>query len=216
MVGDAFGRGYSQRRSECGARGREDTARPRAASGIMLAGTTTGPGGAFSGLGQAGAGNARGRTRGLRPPVGASVTRQGALAGSQETWPGADAERARAPTVRAVVERRKASALRFQRAPRPLPRFRASGSEEDKARRLEVRACRRSASCLFSSFLFVAWVERSETRERLSSSFDRPRISLRSIRATLCVAPDRDEAGPPLPDWSDEDRICGGILRLAW
>ena len=30
-VKDAFGRGYSRKRSECGARGREDTARSRAA-----------------------------------------------------------------------------------------------------------------------------------------------------------------------------------------
>ena len=49
-------------RSECGARGRNDTLRTRAALGIMLTGTTTGPGGAFPGLGQAGAGNARVRT----------------------------------------------------------------------------------------------------------------------------------------------------------
>ena len=60
-------------RSECGARARTDTLRTRAASGIMLTGTTTGPGGAFPGLGQAGAGNARVRTRGLCSPVGASV-----------------------------------------------------------------------------------------------------------------------------------------------
>ena len=58
-VKDAFGRGYSRMRSECGARAREDTARSRAASGIMLAGITTGPPGASAGLGQAGAGNAR-------------------------------------------------------------------------------------------------------------------------------------------------------------
>src|ERR1700689_4605943 len=42
-----------------------DTLRSRAASGIMLTGTTTGPGGAFPGLGQAGAGNARVRARDL-------------------------------------------------------------------------------------------------------------------------------------------------------
>ena len=46
-------------RSECGARARNDTLRSRAASGIMLTGIMTGPGGAFPGLGQAGAGNAR-------------------------------------------------------------------------------------------------------------------------------------------------------------
>ena len=41
--------------------------------GHHVAGTTTGPGGAFPGLGQAGAGNARGTTRGLSPPVGRSL-----------------------------------------------------------------------------------------------------------------------------------------------
>jgi hypothetical protein len=60
-VQDAFGRGYSRKRSGSGARARSDTLRSRAASGIMLAGITTGPGGAFPGLGQAGAGNARER-----------------------------------------------------------------------------------------------------------------------------------------------------------
>ena len=55
-------------RSECGARARNDTLRTRAASGIMLTGTTTGPGGAFPGLGQAGAGNARVRARGPSLP----------------------------------------------------------------------------------------------------------------------------------------------------
>jgi hypothetical protein len=67
-VKDAFGRGYSRKRSECGARGRKDTVRSRAASGIMLSGTTAGAGGAFPGLGQAGAGNARLAARSLSPP----------------------------------------------------------------------------------------------------------------------------------------------------
>ena len=67
-VKDAFGRGYSRMRSECGARARTDTLRTRAASGIMLTSTTTGPGGAFPGLGQAGAGNARVRARGPSLP----------------------------------------------------------------------------------------------------------------------------------------------------
>ena len=58
-VKDAFGRGYSRMRSECGARARKDTVRSRAASGIMLSGTTAGAGGAFPGLGQVGAGNTR-------------------------------------------------------------------------------------------------------------------------------------------------------------
>ena len=47
--------------------------RTGAALGIMLTGTTTGPGGAFPGLGQTGAGNPRVRARGLRSPVGATV-----------------------------------------------------------------------------------------------------------------------------------------------
>jgi len=59
---DAFGRGYSRKRSECGARARKDTLRSRAALGIMSAGTTAGAWGASTGLGQARAGNAR-RTR---------------------------------------------------------------------------------------------------------------------------------------------------------
>ena len=41
--------------------------------GHHLTGTTTGPGGAFPGLGLAGAGNARLGARGLRPPVGAAL-----------------------------------------------------------------------------------------------------------------------------------------------
>ena len=92
-------------RSECGARARNDTLRTRAASGIMLTGTTTGPGGAFPGLGQAGAGNARVRTRGLCSPVGASLQDRtschvpGSLAWSCAQGP-------KALTVRAVVERR--------------------------------------------------------------------------------------------------------------
>ena len=60
-------------RSGSGARGRGHTPRTRAASGIMLAGITTGAWGAATGLGQAGAGNARVTTLGLRSPVGAAV-----------------------------------------------------------------------------------------------------------------------------------------------
>ena len=41
-VQDAFGRGYSRKRSGSGARARSDTLRSRAASGIMLAGIRTG------------------------------------------------------------------------------------------------------------------------------------------------------------------------------
>ncbi len=104
--------------------------RSRAASGIMLAGITTGPGGAFPGLGQAGAGNARGTAQGLRPPVGATVPDRapchvpGSLAWSC-------AERARAPTVRAAVERRQAS------VPPPDPCPRGRGKRDQGARRIQ-------------------------------------------------------------------------------
>ena len=55
----------------------------------------------------------------------------------------------------AVVERRKASALRFQRAPRPLPSFRASGRERGQG--AEVGSTRLPAfRFLFFSFFFVA------------------------------------------------------------
>jgi hypothetical protein len=63
-------------RSESGARARKDTVRSRAASGIMLTGTTAGPWGASTGLGQVGAGNAR--------LANAMAT------ASQEAWPGAE------------------------------------------------------------------------------------------------------------------------------
>ena len=59
-------------RSECGARARSRKPHP-GSFGHHLAGTTTGPGGAFPGLGLAGAGNARLGTQGLRPPVGAAL-----------------------------------------------------------------------------------------------------------------------------------------------
>ncbi len=82
-----------------------DTLRTRAASGIMLTGTTTGPGGAFPGLGQAGAGNARVRARDLCSPVGATVPDRtschvpGSLAWSCAQGP-------KALTARTAVERR--------------------------------------------------------------------------------------------------------------
>jgi hypothetical protein len=47
----AIARVLSIVRSECGARGRNDTVRTRAASGIMQAGITTGRWGAATGLG---------------------------------------------------------------------------------------------------------------------------------------------------------------------
>jgi hypothetical protein len=48
--------------------------RAGAAPGIMLAGTTAGAWGASTGLGQAGAGNARLAAQGLSPPIGRSFT----------------------------------------------------------------------------------------------------------------------------------------------
>jgi len=87
-------------RSECGARARTDTVRSRAASGIMLAGITTGPRGASAGLGQAGAGNARVRTRGLRPPVGAAVPGQTSRHVPGGDDPGLDGYRAAVPAYR--------------------------------------------------------------------------------------------------------------------
>jgi hypothetical protein len=70
----------------------------------------------------------------------------------------------------AVVERRKASALRFQRAPRPLPSFRASGRERGQS--AEVGNTRlpafRFLFFVFCSF-FVARMKRSEIRDRHSS-----------------------------------------------
>jgi hypothetical protein len=56
----------------------------------MRAGITAGVGGAFPGLGQAGAGNARLAARDLRPSVGAGFFGSCALAASQEAWPGAE------------------------------------------------------------------------------------------------------------------------------
>jgi len=79
---------------------------PGAALGIMLTGTTTGPGSAFPGLGQAGAGNARVRARGLCLPVEAGLQDQtschvpGSLA-----WSCAQGL-TRPDGLRAVVERR--------------------------------------------------------------------------------------------------------------
>jgi hypothetical protein len=59
-------------RSEGGARARSRKPLP-GSFGHHLAGTTTGPGGAFPGLGLTGAGNTRGRAQGLRAPVGAAL-----------------------------------------------------------------------------------------------------------------------------------------------
>ena len=65
-VKDAFGRGYSRKRSECGARGREDTARSRAAWASSCRHYDRRVR-CFTGLGQGGAGNARGAACAPRP-----------------------------------------------------------------------------------------------------------------------------------------------------
>jgi hypothetical protein len=107
-------RGHFRKRSESGARGRICNPLP-GGFGHHLTGITTGPGGAFPGLGQAGAGNARLETQGLRPPVGAGLQDRASrhVPGSL-AW--SCAQRAKAPTARAVVERRQASASRWTRA----------------------------------------------------------------------------------------------------
>ena len=90
---------------------------PRAALGIMLTGITTGLGGAFPGLGQAGAGNARLAARSLSPPGWGELdkTMRSRRVPGSLAW--SCAQRAKAPTARAVVERRQASAS-ADRAPR--------------------------------------------------------------------------------------------------
>jgi len=77
----------------------------------MLTGTTTGPGGAFPGLGQAGAGNARATAQGLSPPVGRSFATERSAA-SQEAWPDAAPAGRKAQRQEPQVERRQASAPR--------------------------------------------------------------------------------------------------------
>jgi len=91
--------------------------RSRAALGIMLTGITTGPEGAFPGLGQAGAGNARLAARSLSPPGWGELdkTMRSCHVPGSLAW--SCAQRAKAPTARAVVERRQASAS-ARRAPR--------------------------------------------------------------------------------------------------
>jgi hypothetical protein len=101
-----------------------DTVRSRAALGIMLAGTTAGAGGAFPGLGQAGAGNARLAAHDL------SEYRDHALS-PRPRKPGLElSERGESPLVRAAVERRQASALRSARA--------ASGDADGRITRLSA------------------------------------------------------------------------------
>ena len=95
-------------RSECGARARKDTVRSRAASGIMLSGTTAGAGGAFPGLGQVGAGNAR--------LANAMAT------ASQEAWPGAE-RKGREPPGESRGGTPSGERATITRAPHPLMRI---------------------------------------------------------------------------------------------
>ncbi len=89
----------------------------------------------FPGLGQAGAGNARGRTRGLRPPVGAPVQgRTSCRVPGNLAW--SCARGPRGPTVRTAVERRQAS------VPPPLPSPARGGGKRDQGAR-RIRKMRR-------------------------------------------------------------------------
>jgi hypothetical protein len=121
----------------------------------------------FAGLGQAGAGNARGAARGLRPPVGAGFSdrtlrpsrRKHGLAprlGDEHSpWrePRWNAERRALP-----LERRRATLV-----------FAIRGADEGKARRLDDASFGVPLPFIAGSEPkknFVARVERSETRER--------------------------------------------------
>jgi hypothetical protein len=78
----------------------------------MLTGIRTGPGGAFPGLGQAGAGNARLEARSLSPPGWGELDKT-MRSCRVPRKPGLElSERGESPLVRAAVERRQASALR--------------------------------------------------------------------------------------------------------
>ena len=106
-VRDAIARVLSIVRSECGARGRTDTRRTRAASGIMQAGITTGRWGAATGLGQVWAGNARNNCVRCCPRKG---ERHRSAFLPRPRKPGLKSRAAgESPHVRAAVERRQAS-----------------------------------------------------------------------------------------------------------
>ena len=143
-------RRYSERWSECGARARNDTLRSRAASGITLTGTTTGPGGAFPGLGQAGAGNARARARGPSLPGWSDRTGSNVLPRPRK--PGLELRpRAESPDGKS-------------RSGTPIGERTRRCAPHREMRRLETHVCRRSASFFpWSSLRFVGWVERSKT-----------------------------------------------------
>jgi hypothetical protein len=85
----------------------------------------------------------------------------------------------------AVVERRKASALRFQRAPRPLPSLRASGRAK-RTRRGGWRYAPAGVPLPVFLFFFVARMKPSEIRARHSSFLVVPglRFAPSGLRAT--------------------------------
>ena len=163
-------------RSECGARGRNDTLRTRAASGIMQAGITTGRWGAATGLGQVWAGNARNncvrccprkgerhrsaflprpRKPGLKSQLG-----DGILPQREPRW---NADRRAAPSF--ILPRMRG---RIWRGAAAVP----------AARQIASSVCRRSASLFLSCFF-------SASRHSLSSSLpDLIRQSMRKRNAT--------------------------------
>ena len=115
----------------------------------------TGLGGAFPGLGQAGAGIARGTARGLCSPVGASSTGPSVLPSPRK--PGlAGAERRRSlADARAAVERRQASVP----PPNPPPQA-GEGKEKGCAPHREMRRLGPRLSAFRFPFLFSQFVGR--------------------------------------------------------
>ena len=143
--------------------------RAGAAPGITLAGTTAGAWGAATGLGQAGADNARVEARGLSPPVGRSFQGSRAPATSQEAWPGV------APNglTPCGSEPWRNADRRARFAKRALHRARCGGWNT------------RLSAFRFPLFFVVARVERSEPRELNASFTIVPGFRSRSIRATV-------------------------------
>jgi hypothetical protein len=129
-----------------------------------------------------------------------------------EAWSELSPWDARVPWTRAVVERRKASApCRARAAPPPKSSSASGGGCRLRVRWLRNSVFRRSASLFISSL--------RGAKRRSNPVFVPQHYALdcfASLAMTPHAAPDRDEAGPPLPGSSDEDRMCGEIFRLAW
>ena len=102
-------------------------------------GTMTGPGGAFPGLGLAGAGNARGRTRGLSAPVGSNLT--GSNVPPRPRKPGLE--------LRPRAERPNGKSRGGTPTGERVPLARAAS----QARRFLNTVCRRSAFLFLFSFI---------------------------------------------------------------